>query len=152
MSKDWFDNFLNYNIIQFVERFGESGALIWVCLMAIIASFFKNLFVFLGNNAMAYIRAGTTRDIRKSLYAKVLRLPLSYFTESRKGDILTRISNDVQEIQVSIMGSLTMMLRDPITIIIFLIFLIFSLYGTALIDRTRRERASCWKNTASLIL
>ena len=123
LSKDWFDNFLNYNIVQFVERFGESGALIWVCLMAIIASFFKNLFIFLGNNAMAYIRAGSTRDIRRNMYTKVLKLPLAYFTESRKGDILTRIANDVQEIQVSIMGSLTMLLRDPITILIFLIFL-----------------------------
>lgn len=123
MKKDWFDSFLYYNINQYVERFGDAGALVGVCLLVLVASFLKNLFVFAGNNALAYLRAGTTRDIRKMIYDKVLRLPLSYFTESRKGDILTRISNDVQELQISVMGSLTMLMRDPITVLIFVIYL-----------------------------
>lgn len=125
-NREWLDAFLNYYLNYLVERFGDSGALIAVCILVVVASFFKNLFVFAGNNAMAYIRAGTTRDMRKSLYSKVLKLPLSYFTESRKGDILTRISNDVQEIQISIMGSLTMMMRDPITILVFVVFLMLT--------------------------
>ncbi len=123
LNKEWLDAFLNFNMSQLIERFGDSGALISVCILVIIASFFKNLFIFLGNNALAHIRAGTTKDMRKSLYTKVLKLPLSYFSESRKGDILTRISNDVQEIQISVMGSLTMLMRDPITIIVFVAFL-----------------------------
>ena len=124
LTKDWLDQFLNYTINEFIERFDQSGALIGICLLVVVASFFKNLFVFAANNAMAVIRAGTTRDMRNMLYSKVVKLPLSYYTESRKGDVLTRISNDVQEIQVSIMGSLTMLLRDPITILIFIIFLL----------------------------
>jgi subfamily B ATP-binding cassette protein MsbA len=75
---------------------------------------------------MASLRAGTVRDVRKSVYDKILRLPLSYFSEARKGDLMTRVSNDVQEIEVSIMSSLSMLFRDPFTILIFLVYLIVS--------------------------
>jgi subfamily B ATP-binding cassette protein MsbA len=123
LNKDWLEGFIYFNLNQFVERFGDSGALIGICILVLVASFMKNLFVFLGNNALAFLRAGTTRDIRNLIYYKVLRLPMSYFSEARKGDILTRMSNDVQEIQLSVIGSLTMLMRDPITILIFVIFL-----------------------------
>ena len=128
----WFSGFSNYVITGYVDRFGETGALIGVCIMVVIASLFKNLFIFLANNAMAYLRAGSTRDIRNLIYRKVLRLPISYFTDARKGDIMTRMSNDVQEVEVSVMGSLTMVFRDPITIIIFVIYLFFSSYQLTL--------------------
>ncbi len=124
LSKDWFEGILNYYITTYVDKSGPAAALIGVSLLVIGASLFKNVFIFLANNALAYLRAGTTRDMRKKLYDKVLRLPMSYFSESRKGDIITRISSDVEEIQVSVMGSLTMLFRDPVTIIIFLGFLV----------------------------
>jgi subfamily B ATP-binding cassette protein MsbA len=89
----------------------------------VVASLFKNGFIFLANNSMAYIRASTVRDLRKKMYYKVLRLPLSFFTDARKGDIMTRISNDVQEIEISVMASLTMLFRDPLYILIFVIYL-----------------------------
>jgi subfamily B ATP-binding cassette protein MsbA len=73
---------------------------------------------------MASVRAGTVRDLRKKMYDKVLRLPLSYFSDARKGDVMTRISNDVQEIELSVMSSLTMMFRDPLYIIIFVAYLL----------------------------
>lgn len=132
LSLDWFNKFSNQLIGSYVDRFGEVSALIGVCLLVIVASFCKNLFVFLANNAMAYLRAGSTRDMRNKLYKKVLRLPISYFSEARKGDLLTRMSNDVQEIQVSVMGSLTMVFRDPITIIIFLVYLFMSSFQLTL--------------------
>jgi subfamily B ATP-binding cassette protein MsbA len=66
------------------------------------------------------------RDLRRKLYHKVLRLPLSFFTDARKGDVMTRISNDVQEIEISVMASLTMMFRDPMYILIFVIYLFVS--------------------------
>jgi subfamily B ATP-binding cassette protein MsbA len=72
---------------------------------------------------MAYIRACTVRDLRKRMYEKVLRLPLSFFTDARKGDVMTRISNDVQEIEISVMASLTMLFRDPLYILIFVVYL-----------------------------
>jgi len=70
--------------------------------------------------------------MRNKLYDKVIRLPVSYFTDARKGDVLTRMSSDVQEVQVSVMGSLTMLFRDPITIIIFLAYLFMSSYKLTL--------------------
>ncbi|MCA1756567.1 MAG: ABC transporter ATP-binding protein/permease [Bacteroidales bacterium] len=131
-SLDWLGNYSNYLITIYVERVGEIGALVGVCVLVIIASFFKNLFVFLSNNAMAFLRAGTTRDMRNKLYRKVLKLPVTYFSDARKGDILTRMSNDVQEVQVSVMGSLTMLFRDPITLIIFITYLFMSSFQLTL--------------------
>ena len=75
---------------------------------------------------MASLRAGTVRDVRRKIYDKILRLPLSYFSEARKGDLMTRMSNDVQEIEISVMSSLSMLFRDPFTIIIFVTYLIIN--------------------------
>jgi subfamily B ATP-binding cassette protein MsbA len=82
---------------------------------------------------MALIRSSTVRDLRKKLYHKILRLPLSFFTDARKGDVMTRISNDVQEVEISVMSSLTMMFRDPILILVFVIYLFISSYELSLL-------------------
>ena len=112
-----------YYLSEFIEKQGETGALMLVCLVVVVASLFKNVFIFLANNSMAYIRACTVRDLRKKMYDKVLKLPLSFFSDARKGDVMTRISNDVQEIEISVMSSLTMLFRDPLYILIFVVYL-----------------------------
>jgi subfamily B ATP-binding cassette protein MsbA len=129
----YFNNAFNFYIADFIQTHGKPGALLLVCFMFAVASLFKNGFIFLANNSMAFIRASTVRDLRKKLYDKVLRLQLSYFTNSRKGDLMTRISNDVQEIEISVMASLTMIFRDPILIIIFVIYLFVTSYTLCLI-------------------
>ena len=134
LSKDWITDILKYYINNFVDKIGPGAALVGVCLLVITASLFRNVFVFAANNALAYLRSGTVKDMRKIMYDKILRLPVSYFTNSRKGDVMTRISNDVEEIQVSVMGSLTMLFRDPATIIIFLIFLFLTSYKLTLLS------------------
>ncbi|MFO7620668.1 MAG: ABC transporter ATP-binding protein [Bacteroidales bacterium] len=123
MNMDYLGSFSRYYLHSFIERNGETGALLLVSIIVIIASLFKNGFIFLANNSMAYMRSCTVRDLRKKMYDKVLRLPLSFFTEARKGDVMTRISNDVQEIEISVMASLTMLFRDPLYIMIFVIYL-----------------------------
>ncbi len=125
-SLDWFSSFFRYKFYSYVTEHGEMQTLFLVCIVVIIASFLKNGFIFLANNSMAYIRAGTVRDLRKKLYDKVLRLPLSYFSNARKGDVMTRISNDVQEIELSVMSSLTLIFRDPLYIIIFVTYLLIT--------------------------
>ncbi len=120
---DYLGSFSRYYLSAFIEKNGEIGALLLVILIVIVASLFKNGFIFLANNSMAYIRACTVRDLRKKMYHKVLRLPLSFFTDARKGDVMTRISNDVQEIEISVMSSLTMLFRDPLYILIFVVYL-----------------------------
>jgi ATP-binding cassette, subfamily B, bacterial MsbA len=131
-SVDYIKIFTKYYISAFIDRNGQAGALLLVVLIVIVASLFKNGFIFMANNSMAFIRASTVRDLRRRLYHKILKLPLSFFSDARKGDVMTRISNDVQEIEVSVMASLTMLFRDPMYIMIFVIFLFISSYKLTL--------------------
>jgi subfamily B ATP-binding cassette protein MsbA len=132
LNSEYIEAFSKYYLSVFIEKNGQSGALILVVLIVICASLFKNGFIFLANNCMAFIRSSTVRDLRKKLYHKILRLPLSFFTDARKGDVMTRISNDVQEVEISVMSSLTMMFRDPILILVFVIYLFVSSYELTL--------------------
>ena len=131
-SADYLGDFSRYYLYEFIQKNGQGGALFLVVLIVIGASLFKNGFIFMANNSMAFIRASTVRDLRRKLYYKVLRLPLSFFTDARKGDVMTRISNDVQEVEISVMASLTMMFRDPMYIMIFVIYLFISSFQLTL--------------------
>ncbi len=125
-SAVYIKNYVNWLFSSSIDKFGEARTLLLVVIIFAISSIIKNLFVFLANNCMASLRAGTVRDVRRKIYDKILRLPLSYFSEARKGDLMTRMSNDVQEIEISVMSSLSMLFRDPFTIIIFVIYLIIN--------------------------
>jgi subfamily B ATP-binding cassette protein MsbA len=129
---DYFGSAGKYYLYAFIDKYGEFNALMIVCFIVVVASLLKNGFIFLANNSMAFIRACTVRDLREKMYNKVLRLPLSFFTDARKGDVMTRISNDVQEIEISVMSSLTMMFRDPLYIMIFVIYLFITSYQLTL--------------------
>ena len=132
MSVVIFSDFSKYYLSDFIDKHGQAGALILVVIVVIVASLFKNGFIFLANNSMAFIRASTVRDLRRNLYHKLLRLPLSFFTEARKGDVMTRISNDVQEIEVSVMASLNIFFKDPMYIIIYVVYLFVSSFELTL--------------------
>ncbi len=132
LTLDYLNNFAKYYLYLLKEQNGPAAALMIVSIAFVFASIFKNGFIFLANNSMAYIRSSTVRDLRKKMYFKVLRLPLSFFTDARKGDLMTRISNDVQEVEVSVMSSLTMLFRDPVTIVIFVAYLFFTSYQLTL--------------------
>jgi ATP-binding cassette, subfamily B, bacterial MsbA len=126
VNADYLGDLFNYYIYSFIAEHGQITTLLLVSAIVIVASFLKNGCVFLANNSMAFLRAGTVRDLRRKLYEKILNLQLSYFSDSRKGDVMTRISNDVQEIEISVMSSLTMLFRDPLYMLIFLIYLMIS--------------------------
>ena len=132
LNTTYLGTFAKFYLSAFIGKYGQTGALLLVVIIVVAASLFKNGFIFMANNSMAYIRACTVRDLRRKLYHKVLRLPLSFFSDARKGDVMTRISNDVQEVEVSVMSSLTMMFRDPISILIFVIYLFISSYELTL--------------------
>ncbi len=85
LNLDYLGAAATYYLSEFIDRYGEIGALLLVSLVVVVASLFKNGFIFLANNSMAYIRACTVRDLREKMYRKILRLPLSYFTDARKG-------------------------------------------------------------------
>ncbi len=132
MTIDYIQDFSRYYLSAFIESYGKTGALMLVVIIVLCASLLKNTFIFLANNSIAYIRSCTVRDLRRKLYDKFLRLPISYFTDARKGDVMTRISNDVQEVEISVIASLTMLFRDPMYIIIFVIYLFVSNYQLTL--------------------
>ncbi len=136
LTSAYIGTFSKYYLSLFIQKNGQEGALMLVVVIVIGASLFKNGFIFLANNCMAFIRSSTVRDLRRKLYHKILRLPLSYFTDARKGDVMTRISNDVQEVEISVMSSLTMMFRDPILIMVFVIYLFVTSYELTLFALT----------------
>ncbi len=123
LSTDYLMNQLYLFMEQIIGKHGNEGALVMVSIMVVVFSLLKNGFLFGANYVLAPIRAYIVRDIRNEIYDKVLKLPLSYYTEARKGDVIARISSDVQEIEASIMSSLAMFFRDPLTIVIYLVFL-----------------------------
>ena len=123
LSTDYFMHLLNYVMGQIIDKGGPAGALILVSILVVVFSLLKNGLLFAANFVLAPIRSSVVRDMRNDIYRKVLNLPLSYYTEARKGDVIARISSDVQEVETSIMSSLQMLFRDPITIVIYLIFL-----------------------------
>jgi subfamily B ATP-binding cassette protein MsbA len=123
LSTDYFMHTLNFYMGKIMAMHDAAGALILVSILVVFFSLLKNGFAFLANFMLAPIRAFLVRDIRNDIYRKVLKLPLSYYTEARKGDVIARISNDVQEIEASLLSSLQMLFRDPITIIIFMVIL-----------------------------
>ena len=124
LKTKYFVHTFNYHLSQLMIVKGKAMALVLVSSLVVIFSLLKNGFLYLANYSLATVRAFTVRDLRREIYAKVIRLPLSYYSEARKGDVMARISSDVQEIEASIMSSLQMVFRDPLTIIIFLFFLI----------------------------
>lgn len=112
-----------YLISRMIEQYGELTTLGYICGIIVIVFFLKNLFRYLAMYYIAEVRNGVVKDIRNNMYKRVLILPLSYYSEKRKGDIMSRMTTDVQEVEWSIMSSLEMLFRDPITIISYLVTL-----------------------------
>jgi ATP-binding cassette, subfamily B, bacterial MsbA len=132
MTLSYITSFGRYYLSDFILKHGQIGALMLIVIIVIVSSLFKNGFIFLSNNSMAYIRSCTVRDLRRKLHDKILRLQLSFFTDARKGDLMTRISNDAQEIEINVMSSLTMLFKDPIYILIYVVYLFVSSYTLTL--------------------
>lgn len=97
-----------------------------VCILIIVFIFLKNLFLYLSYRAMGPVKNGIVNRFRLELYNKILKLPIGYFTEKRKGDLMSRVTNDVGEIESSVVGTLEGWVRDPLTIAINL-FVLFSI-------------------------
>lgn len=124
LSIDYLKEVFSYLMTPFIEEQGKKGALSFVCITVVSLFFLKNLFGYLSRIYMANIRSGVVKDIRSNIYSKILILPLSFYSEEKKGDIISRITSDVQEVEWSIMNSLEMLFRDPISIILFLLAMI----------------------------
>jgi len=114
-------NSFYYQINDIINTYGQQQALLYISIAIVVLFFLKNLFRYLAMFFLAVVRNGVVKDLRNDLYYKILILPLSYSSEQRKGDIMARMTTDVQEVEWSIMTSLEMIFREPITILSFLI-------------------------------
>lgn len=110
----------NYYVTQIKIEYGPSATLILIGSFAVLATALKTGFAYLGAYELIYIRNGVVRDIRRKIYLKILSLPLPFFSEERKGDIIARMTGDVQEVEASVMSSLDMFFQSPILIIVYL--------------------------------
>jgi subfamily B ATP-binding cassette protein MsbA len=125
--KNYLESFFNYKITQYMDQ--DSGkALIFVIGIIISLFFLKNIFNYLAMFFITFLRNGVLKDLRNELYQKTTTLPLYFFSEKKKGDLMARISSDVLELQHSFLSILELIVRDPLTIIFSLIVMfIFSI-------------------------
>lgn len=122
-SFDFLKDSFYYEITQHVASNGVLATLGVICAVCIGLFFFKNLFRYLATFELAYINNGIVRDLQNALYSKIIELPISYFSEKRKGDLMSRMTLDVQAVQVSFLSTLETIFRDPITICITLLMM-----------------------------
>ena len=131
MAWDWGNvqevlmNNMNYYVNGLIADYGQTTTLLFIGLFLATTTFLKTGAYFLSAATIIPIRTGVVRDIRNQLYQKITSLPLGFFSEERKGDIIARMSGDVQEVEGSIMSSLEMLFKNPILIISYFAALIF---------------------------
>ena len=118
-------NNMNYGVSQLIARYGQTTTLLFIGLFLAVTTALKTGAYFLSSATIIPIRTGVVRDIRNQLYQKITSLPLGFFSEERKGDIIARMSGDVQEVESSIMASLDMLFKNPILIIVYFSTLLF---------------------------
>ncbi|MFV0391399.1 MAG: ABC transporter ATP-binding protein [Paludibacteraceae bacterium] len=149
-------NNFSYWLETTILQQGPSTALIYISLFLIVMTFFKVGTSYLGSYFVIPIRTGVLRDLRNRMYRKIISLPIGFFSDERKGDIMSRMTNDVLEVEASIISSLDMVLKNPLMIIIYLavmfamswqltvfvlILLPISVWAIGLIGRSLRKRS-----------
>lgn len=118
-------NNLYYYIQEFIVAHSASAALLVIGLFLAFMTFLKTMAYFISSATIIPIRTGIVRDIRNQLYQKITSLSLGFFSEERKGDIIARMSGDVQEVESSIMSSLDMLFKNPVLILFYFCTLVF---------------------------
>jgi subfamily B ATP-binding cassette protein MsbA len=111
-----------YHVIQ--SPGGEVKALAFICLIILASILLKNFFLYLAMYYLNPIRNNVINDMRTKMYRKILALPVGYFNEQRKGDIMSRLTNDLGEVESSAISVLETVFREPITLLLFLIYLV----------------------------
>lgn len=118
-------NNLYFYMSGWIEQYGASRVLLYMCLFFCGITLLKCAMYFGASAVIIPMRTGITRDIRKKIYNKILALPISFFSQEKKGDVIARMAGDVSEVEVSITSTLDMLLKDPILIIAYMAFLFY---------------------------
>ncbi|KAA9331618.1 ATP-binding cassette domain-containing protein [Hymenobacter busanensis] len=125
LSLSFITGTFNYYFRSVIETQGRLSALSFVCLLLIASVFLSNLFRYLSLRLLAKVRSRVIRNLRATLYHRVMQLELGYFSSTKKGDLMSRFTNDVQEVETSVVNSLTAVIREPLSIISFFAVLFF---------------------------
>ncbi|KAA9324969.1 ABC transporter ATP-binding protein [Adhaeribacter soli] len=123
VSIEYGKSLFNYYFGSILLETGKVGALKFVCIIILSSVLLSNLFKYLGQRVIVKLRARVVQNIRHDLYERITQLQLGYFTNERKGDLMSRMTNDVQEIESSVISTLTTVVREPIAIIGFFVIL-----------------------------
>lgn len=119
------DLWVNYYLSSLIQSMGKLQALIWVCVLMIVVFFLKNVFRYLSTYFLAPVRNGIIYDIRKELFHKFLELPLSFYSQEKKGKLISGMTTDVQEIEWSILNAIDAIFKSPIIIIGSIFFMVY---------------------------
>ncbi len=117
--------FVRDTLLNSIDKYGNLNTLLFICIFIIVSIFLKNLFLYLSSYVLNPLKNKVVNHLRAELYDKVLQLPIGYFTEKRKGDIISRITNDVNEVENSVISTLEGWVRDPLTILLNVVSLFF---------------------------
>jgi subfamily B ATP-binding cassette protein MsbA len=124
-SIDYFLTLFNYYFHQISETYGKFGTLVYVCIIIVISVFLANLFTYLSGVVLAKVRAEVIKKMRMSIFEQVSRMHIGYFSNERKGDLMSKMTNDIQEVENSIVQSLRVVFKEPVTIILYFAVLFF---------------------------
>jgi subfamily B ATP-binding cassette protein MsbA len=120
---DFFSQSYDFFMTDYMITHGKVGALGFICVTVLIAFLFKNMFRYGAIYFKSYMRMAVVRDLRSSLFTRSIHLPLSYYSDERKGDLLSRMTSDLNEIEIAVVFALDMIFREPISIALHLIIL-----------------------------
>lgn len=118
-------NYISFYLQELMKVNGKAYVLALICGMVLIAVFLKNLFTYLSYYILAPMRNGVMNRLRNELFQKILIMPIGYFTEKRKGDVMSRMTNDVGELENSVVGTVEGFIKDPLSILFYLATMIF---------------------------
>ena len=145
--KDILVNNLYYYTGELIKLYGASYTLLLIGLFLIVTTLMKTSCYFASAGMLVPMRTGIVRDIRINVYHKIISLPLSFFSDERKGDIIARMSGDVNEIENSVTGSLEMLIKNPILIICYFSVLIYTSWKLTLFTIIVLDAQNKWSDT-----
>ena len=124
LSLDYVKLVFDFYFQRMLVQHGKLGTLAFVCSLVVGSVFLSNLFRYLGGKLLAGVRARVVRNVRGTLFGRITELELGYFTNERKGDLISRLTNDVQEVEISVVNTLTAVFKEPLNIILIFALLL----------------------------
>jgi subfamily B ATP-binding cassette protein MsbA len=122
---DYYGQMYNFEMQHYIDLHGKEGALAFICITVLIAFFMKNFFRYAGIYFKSYMRMAVVKDLRQNLFERSVHLPMSYYSEERKGDLLSRMTSDLNEIEIAVVFAIEMIFREPLSIALHLGYLFF---------------------------